>query len=73
MYVRAFHVRKTKIVTFIRFYIKVSHAENSVSTLFFSDRLYPRKVIRHMTCDFDLREVDLDVQMTFINAAPFIS
>ena len=54
-----------KDVTFIRS-IPVSHAENSVLTLFFSGR---KKVIRQTTSEFDVYEVDLDVQMTFLNAA----
>ena len=46
-----------------------------VPTLFFSGGLYPhRKVIRHMTSDFDLSlcEFDLDMQMSFVNTAPWI-
>ena len=31
----------------------------------------PRKVTKHVTSDFDLYEVDLDVQMNFLHAAPW--
>ena len=69
MFLKAFSRYKDKAcmkdVTFIRS-IPVSHAENSVLTLFFSGR---KKVIRQTTSEFDVYEVDLDVQMTFLNAA----
>ena len=29
----------------------------------------PRKIIRHLTSDFDACEIDLDLQMSFLNAA----
>ena len=51
-----------KAVTFIL-------AENSVATLFFSLRLYPGKVTRHMTSDIEVCEIDLDTQMNLLSAA----
>ena len=30
----------------------------------------PRKVIRHMTSDFDVCEIDMKMQMSFLNASP---
>ena len=42
--------------------------------LFFPPSLVPpEKVIRHMTSDYDVCEIDLDMQMSFLNAAPFDS
>ena len=52
-----------KGVTFIRS-ISDLHAEHSVACT-------PRKVIRNMTSGFDVGEVELDMQMRFLNAAPF--
>ena len=37
---------------------------------FFSSRLYPQKGQTFMTSDFDACEIDLDMQMSFLNAAP---
>ena len=50
----------------------VLHAKNSVATLFLSGCLYPQKVIRHMASDFDVCEINLDMQMSFLNAAPLV-
>ena len=50
-------------VTFIRS-IPLAHA------IFFPSGLYPRKVISHTTPDFDVSEIDVDMQMSFLNAAP---
>ena len=61
-----------KDVTFIRS-IHVLHAENSSHTLFFSGRLCtPRMVIRHMTSNCDVCNVDMDMQMSCQNAAPWV-
>ena len=49
-----------KDVTFI-LSILVLHAETSVPTLFFSVASTPRKVIKHMTSDFDVFDNDLDM------------
>ena len=50
----------------------ISYAENSVPTLFFRPIAHTHKnVIRWMTSDFDVCEVDQDMQMSFLNAAPF--
>ena len=71
-------------VTFIRS-IPVLLADKSVPRLFFSGHLYPpqkkkekkekkkkkEKVIRHKTSDFDVLEIDLDMQPSFLNAEPF--
>ena len=43
------------------------------NTIFSSVTCTPRKVIRHMTFDFDIRKTDLDVQRSFLNAVPWNS
>ena len=48
----------------------VLHMENSVTMLFFSAHLYPEKVVRHMTSNFDVCDVDLDMEMSFLNTVP---
>ena len=52
--------------------IPVLQAEKSVGyqRYFSSVAGTPGKVIRHMTPDFGVCEVDLDMQMSFLNAAP---
>ena len=58
-------------VTFIRS-IPVLLAEENLYRRYFSlVACNARKGIRHMTSDFDVCEVDLDMQMSFLNAAPF--
>ena len=59
-----------KDVTFIR-PIPVLHAERPVPELpdFAPVACIPRKAIRHVTSDSDVCEVDLDMQMSFLNAA----
>ena len=52
--------------------IPVLHAENSLPTLFFPVACSPRKVIRYMISDFDVYEVDVNMQMNFLNAVPQI-
>ena len=47
-----------KDVTFIKS-ISVLHVENYVPMPFFSSPRTPRKLIKHMTSDFDVREVEL--------------
>ena len=55
--------------TFIRL-IPVLHADNSVPMLFSSGHLYPKKVFfRRLASDRDVREVDLNMQMSFLDAA----
>ena len=55
-------------VTFIQS-VPVLHAENSVPTLS-PVAFTPRKVIRHMTSDSEVWEIDLNTKMSFLNAAP---
>ena len=71
--VRAIHATKTKIAR------KMSHSfgpfqfytrKNLYQRYFSTVDCTPGKVIRHMTFDFDVCEVDLDMQMSFLNAAP---
>ena len=52
-----------KDVTFIKS-IPVLHVENSVPTLF-------SPVASDMTSNLDVREVDLDTQISFLKAVPF--
>ena len=56
-------------VAFIRS-IPVLYTKKSVPMQFFSSRLYSQKGQTFMTSDFDACEIDLDMQMSFLNAAP---
>ena len=57
-----------KDITFTRF-IPAVHAENT-HAIFVPSLVSPRQVHSHVTSDFDVCEVDLDRQMSFLNAAP---
>ena len=59
-----------KAVTFIRSF-PVIHAGHFVPTLFYFSPVActPRKVSRHMISNFDVCKVDVDMQMSFLNAA----
>ena len=72
MFRRAIHATKTKAhvkdATFIRF-TAILHAEKiCTQAIFLQSLCIPRKVTRHMTSDFDVCEVDQDVQMSFLSA-----
>ena len=58
-------------ITFI-WSIPFSHAENSVPNLFSAGRLYALKVIRHVTSDTEVCEIDMFTQMRFLNVAPLL-
>ena len=56
------HAKMLYIYIYIYRYPHYFHFSPTVCT--------PIKVIRHVTSDFDVCEVDLDMQVTFPNAAP---
>ena len=60
-----------KAITFFRF-ISAVHPENPIHTLSFSIGLYLRKTsCNRVTFDLDVCDVDLDMQMSFLNAELF--
>ena len=49
-----------------------SSLENSVSIPFSLIACTPMQVVRHVISDSDVCKVDLDMQMSFVNAAPWV-
>ena len=59
-----------KDVTFIRSIIILTRGKFCTYTIFFIRSLVPLEKLRHMTSDFDVCEVDMNMQMSFLNATP---
>ena len=73
VFVWAFHASKTKIACMMShsFDLFQFYTWKILYPRYFSlVACIPRKVVRHMTSDIDVCEVDLGMQMNFLNAAP---